>query len=374
MNKKGFTLIEILAVIVIIGIIATIGIVSISGSILKSRDATVVDLAQVYAEGARSMRAKEEINYEPKSGEAIIVPYSRVTSVEVENNEETGYGKIIDNFCYVGVVNDKNNYLYYVTQVDESYHILDSIEYNSIDEEDILEGFETLSSRGINSLKAPYNGMTFKYANSNYSTKAVRVEFQATISANQPTTSSITDVKVTEFGKLSYDSNFVGYIKLYKDNGTRKVELNVVKSAKDSITKQKYTFVSTLSGGASTYVGEWKYETSNNTIILDIKNVTDGSVSFDVKIRRKTVNNSSTEDKVIYGDVVTTNKSILYGQFYSDNKYNTSNVSVKGSIADYDSFETTGKFSSTNSKEVTYDGVKYVLDDSDLMYIIAKKN
>ena len=180
MNKKGFTLIEILAVIIIIGIFATIGIIAISGNILKSRDATVVDLAQVYGDAARTMRARDDFYYDPKSGEAIIIPYSQVSGSEIENKDVTGYGKIIDSFCYIGVVNSNNQYKYYITQVDETYHILDRVEYNSLDEDDIVEGSQALANAGVKELKAPLAGFSINYGGTTYDIKGVRIKYYAT--------------------------------------------------------------------------------------------------------------------------------------------------------------------------------------------------
>jgi type IV pilus assembly protein PilA len=138
MNKKGFTLIEILAVIVIIGITATIGIAAVSRNITKSRDASVVDLAKNYAEGARTMKAKDNFYYEPKNGEAIIIPYSGIEGVDIENGEETAYGAIIPSYCFIGIANNGGNFYYYINQADESYHIINGVEYNSLDQDDII--------------------------------------------------------------------------------------------------------------------------------------------------------------------------------------------------------------------------------------------
>ena len=367
MNKKGFTLIEILAVIVIIGIMATVGIIAISGSILKSRDASFVDLAKVYAESARTMRATDEMFYDPKSGEAIIIPYASVVGSEIENKDVTGYGNIIDSYCYIGVVNENSNYKYYVTQVDDTYHIIDRVEYNSIDEENIFEGVDELSSREVRNLKAPFNGMYLRYGNSDYTIKAIRVEFDATISKNQPDRNQMTNIKVTEFGKMGlYNKEFAGSLKLYKYHGENTVELKVIRSEDGNIAAKKYTATEKLTGNASNFVGQWKISSTSsaNQMILDIKNVSDSSVSFDIKVN----------NKVIYQNVVTTDKTTLPGQYYTDSKFNVSSVAAKGSISDYDSFKSSGKFASTNSNKVTYDGVVYELNDSKLVYAIAKKN
>ena len=162
MNKKGFTLIEILAVIVIIGIISTIGIISVTRNIAESRDATVVDLAKNYAEGARTLRGKGDLYYEPKNGEAVVIPYEHVNGTEIENKDETGYGEIMPSYCFVGIVNNNNNYTYYVNQLDESFHFLDRVEYNNVTKDDILVGTEEMARVSLIELKAPYNDFYIK--------------------------------------------------------------------------------------------------------------------------------------------------------------------------------------------------------------------
>ena len=348
MNKKGFTLIEILAVIIIIGIMTTISIVAVSNNILSSRDATVVDLAKVYAEGARTMRAREEFGYEPKDGEVILIPYSEITGVDIENDDITGYGKILPTYCYVGVLNTNNKYTYYITQVDESYHFLNAVDYDSVEKKDIIEGSDQLAVKGVKELKAPFTGFAVKYDNKEYSVKAVRIAFDATVkqeSGKNKTVFAKTGERERFSGILSYENNTV--------------VLTVKSSSNNRIEAKKYTFTEKTSGGAtSNLLGTWK----NGNISLVIKDVTSKSVRFDIE---------SNNNKV-YEDVITTDTTTLYGQFYSNSKYYSSSVAVKGSLSDYDTFKSTGKFSSTNSNVITYDGIKYELNESRVIYAIAK--
>ena len=54
-NNKGFTLVELLAVIVIMGILMMVAIPSVTRTIENSRKDTFVDIAKSYANAARSM-------------------------------------------------------------------------------------------------------------------------------------------------------------------------------------------------------------------------------------------------------------------------------------------------------------------------------
>ena len=360
MNKKGFSLIELLAVIIIIGIVGTIGIVSISGYIFQSRDATVVDTAKVYAEVVRTMRAKDIFYYEPKNGEVVIIPYSKVTGAEIENDHENGYGELLDDYCYIGVANNNNNYSYYITQADESYHFLDGVEYSTIDEGDILTGADVLASHGVKEFKTPFSGKSFVYDGANYNVKALRAEFEATISTTQEN-----NKKVSVFDKIvNGDSVFTGTIILYQEGGANKIELRVTKSSSDSITSKRYVFDTKEHGDPTGYIGKWKGSTFDNNLKINIKDIDDSIVTFDIEIG----------GKIIYQDVVTTNKTTLYGQFYSDTKYSSSSVVVKGQLEDYDYFKSSGKFRSTYTNVVKYDGINYELKNPSVMYVIAKKN
>ena len=366
MNKKGFTLVEILAVIVIIGIVATIGMTAIQSSIGKSRDATVVDLAKSYVDSAKSMRAKGTLYYEPKNGEAVIIPYDKIDGEKIENADVTGYGEIFPTYCYLGIVNSSSNYYYYVTQVDDSYHFLNNVESNSLSEEKINVGSDTLAELRIKELKPPFTGFTVKYGNSDYSVKAVRAIFNATVSKTQSN-----NIKVTVFENNSVS----GRITLYTEDGKKKVKLKITKSSNNTIPAKEYIFEDKTSGSASNYVGTWQNSTSlYNPMIIDIKEASDSKVVLDIKTGVKGNNNTITSTKTIFENVTTTDKTTLYGQFYTEVKYSSASTPVKGSLNDFDSFKRTGKFSSTNSNVVTYDGIKYELNSADFLYVIAARN
>ena len=53
-NSKGFTLVELLAVIVIMGILMMVAIPSVTRTIENSRKDTFVDIAKSYANAART--------------------------------------------------------------------------------------------------------------------------------------------------------------------------------------------------------------------------------------------------------------------------------------------------------------------------------
>lgn len=67
MNKKGFTLIELIVVIAIIGLLSTIAVVALGGARTKARDARrLSDLKQLQT--ALELYASDENSYPPGNG------------------------------------------------------------------------------------------------------------------------------------------------------------------------------------------------------------------------------------------------------------------------------------------------------------------
>ena len=122
-KKKGFTLIEILAVIIIIGIIAIIGVVSVSDYIEDSRKSTYIQQASTYIEAARKLKSSDNLLQDPKNTEALLIP---LTSLDLDDSHdyETPYGSIDLNRSYVLITNNNGNYSYYISMIDTTNHSL----------------------------------------------------------------------------------------------------------------------------------------------------------------------------------------------------------------------------------------------------------
>ena len=361
MNKKGFTLIELLAIIIIIGAITTIAIVSITNSINKSKDESFIDLAKNYVESARTMRAEDKLFYEPRKDEAIIIPYSEITGTEISHNDVTGYGKILPEYCFIGIVNNNGNYVYYINQVDDSDHILAGIDSNTVSKADIaLEG----DFSKIKGIKTPFSTFSVNYGNSSYSVKAIGVEFDADYVKDG------NNKFITSFNIKEQNKNFKGILSLYSwtsNSSSKKIELKIINNQIGELSNKTYTFKKTTSGA----IGEWyaidnignQLRINGYPFILDVKEIGSDYVNFTIKVG----------NKIPYTLIRTTTDTTLYGYFYSDSSYSLSNAQIKGSISIYDGFALTGKFQSTNSNTVTIDGVNYKVNDSKVSYIIAKK-
>lgn len=187
-KKNGFTLIELLAVIVIIAIGGTIAAVSITQNILKSRNTTVIELSKTYIDSVRTMRAKDDFYYNPKVGEAIVLPCDSINGTEIEHKDSTGYGDILKEYCYVGVTNDGNSkYSYYMTLVDDTYHMVIGKEYNTISEDDILQGSDNLVS--VSKISTPFRLFEVEYGGNTYHINSIRVKYNAKENGTEKTTS-----------------------------------------------------------------------------------------------------------------------------------------------------------------------------------------
>lgn len=145
MNKKGFTLIEIIAVIIIIGIVTTVGIITISGNLSDSRDSSVADTAIVYADAARKLKATDKLLREPHDGEAVLIPFTELV-VDKNDSFATAYGTMVLDSCYIAIVNNKNTFEYYVALLDDTNHNIPLVNINdlngdsvSVDSSDILK-------------------------------------------------------------------------------------------------------------------------------------------------------------------------------------------------------------------------------------------
>ena len=368
MKNKGFTLIEILAVIVIIGIVSTIGIISVSNNIGKSRDASVVDLAKTYAEAARSMKGSGELYYEPKTKEAIILPYKQINNVDIENKDVTGYGDLIPSYCYVGIVNDGKKNVYYVTQLDDTYHFIDRAEYNALSKTDIVLGEEELVSRRVKEIKAPYSSFNITYGTKQYNIKGLRVKYYTRTKGIVPENNSqqaINDAKTTKVTRFE-TKDLKGYLRIHTNNV---VDLIVESSLNDLIPKGNY--VLNVKSSKSGYTGIWSR--SGENIKVAIKNAIDEKVVFDIFLH----NEKNNSDNIYIKDIETTNRVEIHGYYTSDNSYLSMTAHTRGNINIYDSYIATGTLPGATNEDrnvITYNGIKFAIDNHELLYILLKTN
>ena len=113
-NNKGFTLIEVLAVIVLLGIIMSVAIVAISGYVEESKLKAYVNIAKEYIDIASIEIAKNEIVARDKN----TVYYIHIDNLEAESDlSKSPFGDWIDAYVVVVIDPDTGDYNYYWTSV-----------------------------------------------------------------------------------------------------------------------------------------------------------------------------------------------------------------------------------------------------------------
>ena len=116
MNRKGFTLIEILAVIIILGVIMTIAVPNVLSMIDRNKKDTFIEHAKMMATQAEyTIRKDVSIEY-PSEGKAIVLTLEYLNTNDIsESPYDTSYNK---ERSFVAIVNKKEGeyteYKYYV--------------------------------------------------------------------------------------------------------------------------------------------------------------------------------------------------------------------------------------------------------------------
>ena len=132
-KKNGFTLIEILAVIVILGILMLIAIPAVTRSIGESRDNAYISTADKFIESAIG----EVTSFEYSVSNEDYTYYIPTKCLDTENDvTESPYGEFVDS--YVVVTNNSSKNDYYYTGYDESGHGI-LLTYRSLLEESIIK-------------------------------------------------------------------------------------------------------------------------------------------------------------------------------------------------------------------------------------------
>jgi prepilin-type N-terminal cleavage/methylation domain-containing protein len=123
MNKnKGFTLIEIIAVIIILGIIMIIAIPNISSYIASSKKDTYIVSLNRFIEGARELvETKKDVQISSKD----VTYYIPKECIPVDKDTNSPYGAWLN--LYVVVTFDGLKHHYYITARDEANYGVDLV-------------------------------------------------------------------------------------------------------------------------------------------------------------------------------------------------------------------------------------------------------
>ena len=142
MNNKGYTLIEILAVMILIAVVSTIAVISVSSHIDYSKRSTYVTSARQYIEKVSEARAKDKL-HDIKSGEALVVPIERY-KLDTSDDFTTPFGSLLLDYCYVVMTNNNNHYTYYIFMLDEKKNGIVGVEYSKLDSDSVIDGVDSI--------------------------------------------------------------------------------------------------------------------------------------------------------------------------------------------------------------------------------------
>ena len=176
------------------------------------------------------MRGNDSLSYDPKDNEAVLVPFSQVVGVEIENGDKTAYGDLLDEYCYITISKESGNYQYYVTLADDTYHTMVGVNYSNISDKMINVSDDNVS--GVQPLSVPLASYKVKINGDDYSIKRMRVKLYTTyVQSGVTKNATLTGYYANDGSENSGGSaNVKGTIANYDTliNNTKKVTYNGV--------------------------------------------------------------------------------------------------------------------------------------------------
>lgn len=179
MNKKGFTLIEVMAVLIILGVVLLIAVPSVSTYIVNSRKSNYYTTANSYVDTIIGYYDMKEFGPFLTKGEIMIVPIKNI-KLDKGGSSETPFGDIDYNRSYVVITYNGKKTSYYVNMIDSSgYGIFnvssDKLDSSSVinDKDKTITSIEPLVScvpSSLDSSKSEFvmNDTLFEYGSSTY--------------------------------------------------------------------------------------------------------------------------------------------------------------------------------------------------------------
>ncbi|MBE6147531.1 MAG: type II secretion system protein [Firmicutes bacterium] len=142
MNKKAFTLVELLAVIVILSIMLMIAIPAVSHYISVAKKQSYLVLMQEYASVAKGLLTLEAFKQPVEKNDVTIVSLDLLPMDKDKFVSPFG-GRLITNKNYVAIINtgtlNKPSYRYYICSQDENGYAIPLKEANLLEISDVLK-------------------------------------------------------------------------------------------------------------------------------------------------------------------------------------------------------------------------------------------
>ena len=165
-NKKGFTLIEVLSVIIIIGILMIIAVPAVSKYIDRSNKASYASDVLAYVETIRSEYEMKEYGEYLSDDELMIVPIKYIT-LEKGDAGNSPYGAYDYSKSYVIIAPERKGFQLYATVVDETGVGVIQKGSNELNrdavQEDIGDSILQYETYAGEDSTLSFNGKTYKY-------------------------------------------------------------------------------------------------------------------------------------------------------------------------------------------------------------------
>lgn len=143
LNKKGFTLVELLAVIIILGVLLLIAIPAMNSVIENAKKDAFVSTAKNYISQVRYEALQQNYTL-PGPGQYNVVPVTDITLEKGTTENSTFDAKWKTGQAYVVIINDgdstKDTYVYYFAGHDEKNNGMKLTEENAMSRSDVARG------------------------------------------------------------------------------------------------------------------------------------------------------------------------------------------------------------------------------------------
>ena len=343
-NNKGFTLIEMLSVMVILAILLMVAILGVSNYLDRSKRKLYVETAREYIKIAAGMIAKNDLVVRDTN----TTYYINVNNLEADNKKvkQSPYGNWVDAYVVVTIKDDKS-FVYYWVSVDETGHRIDLVEEGKLstgklyitDNKEINNSYPIggrdniviIDKDGVREKTEPAITMDTEVAmecfewEDNGDGTATITNYNANCSKEVDIPSKIGNLTVTTIGDSAFKSK--GITKVISYAGVTKIgygafqsnKLNYVKLSKSIKTIGSFAFYSAgvkeliMSEGVEE-IGSYAF--ANNSIC---------SVTLPVSLRK--IGDYAFQNNCLTNDGLNSNPTLGAG-VYSNNKFHDDSMFV----------------------------------------------